>query len=125
SGPSCGVWALVGVDAKATVPRDFTMADLEAPSFVLGWKDGRFSPRDTALSPFPLALDRPPDPSGIAAVVQKVGKASKDAYRVEVPFEYIAPKPEEVWRGSAAKGFDVPVGRAGATRRQEIGRAHV
>jgi DNA segregation ATPase FtsK/SpoIIIE-like protein len=118
SGPSCGVCALVGVDSKATMPRDFAMADLEAPSFVLGWKDGKFSPRDTALSPFPLALDRPPDPAGIAAVVQKVGKSSKDSYRVEVPFEYIAPKPGDYWKGSAAKGFDVAVGRAGATRRQ-------
>jgi hypothetical protein len=118
SGPSCGVCTLVSVDAKATMPRDFAMADVEAPSFVLGWKDGKFSPRDTTLSPFPLALDRPPEPAGIAAIVQKVGKASKDAYRVEVPFEYIAPKPGDVWKGSAAKGFDVAVGRAGATRRQ-------
>src|SRR5207302_6085544 len=31
---------------------------------------------------------------------------------------YIAPKPGEVWTASAAKGLDVPVGRAGATRRQ-------
>src|SRR5262249_36888126 len=30
----------------------------------------------------------------------------------------IAPKPGEVWTASASKGFDVPVGRAGATRRQ-------
>ena len=118
SGPSCGVCALVGVDARAAMPRDFAMADLEAPSLVLNWKDGRFNPKDSVLVPFPVALDAPPEPAAIARVVQRVGKASKEAVRVEVPFDYIAPKPDEVWHGSAAKGFDVPVGRAGATRRQ-------
>ncbi|MBN9522090.1 AAA family ATPase [bacterium] len=118
SGPSCGVCVLVGVDARAAMPRDFQMADLEAPSLVLNWKDGRFTPKDPALAPFPLTLDAPPDPATVAHLVRRVGQASKDAVRVEVPFEYIAPPPDEVWTKSSAKGFEVPVGRAGATRRQ-------
>ena len=118
SGPSCGVCTLVSVDARAVMPRDFNLADLEAPSFTLHWRDGKFTPKDPALAPFPLAIDAPPDPGAVAALVQRVGKASKDAVRVEVPFEYIAPKPADVWRGSAAKAFEVPVGRAGATRQQ-------
>ena len=118
SGPSCGVCTLVSVDTKLTMPRDFTLADLEAPSFSLNWRDGRFTPKDAALAPFPLSLDPTPDPATIAKLVQRVGQASKDSVRVEVPFDYIAPKPGEVWTSSASKGFDVPVGRAGATRRQ-------
>ncbi|MBY0514241.1 MAG: hypothetical protein K2P78_10065, partial [Gemmataceae bacterium] len=118
SGPSCGVCTLVGVDSRATMPRDFSLADLEAPSLVLGYRDGRFTPKDAALQAFPLAVDPAPDPATIARVVQRVGKASKDTVRVEVPFDYIAPK--ERWAGSAAKGFDVAVGRAGATRRQSF-----
>jgi S-DNA-T family DNA segregation ATPase FtsK/SpoIIIE len=120
SGPSCGVCVLAGVDAKAAMPRDFQLADLEAASLVLNWKDGRFAPKEPALAPFPLTLDAPPDPATVAQLVRRVGAASKDAVRVEVPFEYIAPRPEEVWTKSAAKGFDVPVGRAGATRRQSF-----
>jgi hypothetical protein len=118
SGPSCGVCTLVSVDAKATMPRDFVTADIENPSLTLNWRDGRFTPKDAAFTPFPLTLDQPPEPATIARLVQRVGQASKEAVRVEVPFDYIAPKPGEVWRASAAKGFDVPVGRAGATRRQ-------
>ncbi|MBX9579100.1 MAG: AAA family ATPase, partial [Gemmataceae bacterium] len=118
SGPACGVCTLVSVDAKAELPRDFRLADLEAPAFTLNWRDGRFAPKDPAFAPFPLTVGGPPDPASIAQLVQRVGKASKESVRVEVPFEYIAPKPDEVWRGSAAKGFEVPVGRAGATRRQ-------
>lgn len=124
SGPSCGVCTLVSVDTKLTMPRDFTMADLEAPSLTLNWTtsgtgtQGRFIPKDVVLAPFPLTLDVPPDPMVLAKLVQRVGQAGKDAVRVEVPFDYIAPKPSEVWASSASKGFDVPVGRAGATRRQ-------
>jgi energy-coupling factor transporter ATP-binding protein EcfA2 len=121
SGPACGVCTLVGVDAKAEMPRDFRLADLEGPGFVLNWRDGRFTPKDPALAPFPLSVDHPPEPATVAALVQRVGKASKESVRVEVPFEYIAPRPDEVWRASAAKGFEVPVGRAGATRRQVFG----
>src|SRR5439155_18731953 len=110
SGPSCGVCTLVSVDTRSAMPRDFAMPDLEAPSLVLGWKDGRFTPKDPALAPFPLTVDAAPDPATIARVVQRIGKASKDTVRVEVPFDYIAPKPGEVWTASASRGFDVPVG---------------
>jgi hypothetical protein len=118
SGPSCGVCVLTTVDTRAVMPRDFNLADLEAVSYTAAWKDGRFVPKDPILAPFPPVIDRPPDPATVAALVQRVGKASKDTVRVEVPFDYIAPKPNEVWAASAAKGFEVFVGRAGATRKQ-------
>ncbi|HUR55241.1 MAG TPA: FtsK/SpoIIIE domain-containing protein [Gemmataceae bacterium] len=118
SGPSCGVCTLVGVDTRAAMPRDFVLADLEQPSFVLQCKDGKFVPKDETLAPFALTVDTPPDTATVAQLVQRVGQASKDSVRVEVPFDYIAPKPAEVWKASAAKGFDVAVGRAGATRKQ-------
>lgn len=118
SGPSCGVCVLVTVDTRAAMPRDFNLTDLEAVSYTLAWKEGKFVPKDPVLAAFPPVIDRPPEPSSVAALVQRVGKASKEAVRVEVPFDYIAPKPEDIWKASAAKGFEVPVGRAGATRRQ-------
>ena len=118
SGPACGVCTLVSVDTRAAMPRDFRLADLEQVAFNLAWKDGRFAPADPALAAFPLALDAPPDPTTLAQLVRRVGEASRDTTRVEVPFEFIMPDPDEIWTGSAAKGFDVPIGRAGATKRQ-------
>ncbi len=120
SGPSCGVCTLMSADTRLAMPRDFNIADLEAASFTLSWKDGAFVPKDPVLATFPLVLDPPPGTSTVTKIVQRVGKASKDAVRVQVPFEYIAPKPGEEWTASAAKGFEVPVGRAGATRRQSF-----
>jgi DNA segregation ATPase FtsK/SpoIIIE-like protein len=118
SGPSCGVCTLLSVDSKAAMPRDFRLADLEQVALNFLWKDGRFACQLPEFQPFPLVLDTPPDSATLSTLVQKVGAASKDAARVEVPFEYITPKPEDVWTASAAKGISVPIGRAGATRRQ-------
>ncbi len=118
SGPACGVCTLVSVDTKAALPRDFRLADLEQVAFNLVWKDGKFAPTDPTLASFPLTLDAPPEPTELAALVRKVGEASRDAARVEVPFDFILPKPEAIWTSSSAKSFDVPIGRAGATKRQ-------
>ncbi|MCE9567497.1 MAG: protein kinase [Planctomycetes bacterium] len=120
SGPSCGVCTLVSADTRLAMPRDFNIADIEAASFTLSWKDGAFTPKDPTLATFPIVLDPPPGTAAVTQIVQRIGKASKDAVRVQVPFEYIAPKPGEEWTASAAKGFEVPVGRAGATRRQSF-----
>jgi hypothetical protein len=118
SGPSCGVCTLLSADTRQAMPRDFNIADLEAVSYTLAWKDGAFSPKDQALAAFPLVVDKPPDTAVVSKMVQRVGKASRDAVRVEVPFDYIAPQPGQVWKGDASRGFEVPVGRAGATRKQ-------
>ena len=88
------------------MPRDFNLNDLEAASFTLAWKEGAFVPKDPALAAFPLTLDQPPDIAAVGRMVQRVGRASKEAARVEVPFEYIAPKPGDEWKGDAGKGFD-------------------
>lgn len=118
SGPACGVCTLVGVDTAAALPRDFRLSDLEQVAFTLNWKDGRFVPKDGTFTPFPLALDAPPPPTEVAKIVRRVGEASKTAGRVEVPFSYIAPPDDQIWKGSTTRGIEVPIGRAGATRRQ-------
>ncbi len=116
SGPACGVCTLVSVDTKATLPRDFRLADLEQLAFNLKWDAGKFTPADPDLAAFPLTVDPPPAPEAVAALVRRVGEASRQAARVEVPFDFIAPARR--WEGDAGKGFEVAVGRAGATRRQ-------
>ncbi|HET6574428.1 MAG TPA: FtsK/SpoIIIE domain-containing protein, partial [Fimbriiglobus sp.] len=120
SGPACGVCTLVSVDTRAAMPRDFRLADLEQVAFNLRWSGADFQPADPDLAAFPLRTDAPPTPEVIAGVVRRVGRGSVEAARVEVPFEYIMPPADKVWSASAARGFDVPIGRAGATRRQVL-----
>lgn len=120
SGPACGVCTLVTVDTKAPLPRDFRLADLEQVAFNLNWTENRFVPLDSDLNVFPLVIDAPPDGPTTAAIIRRVGEASRDAGRVEVPFDFIMPAPEKIWAGDSSKGINVPIGRAGATKRQQL-----
>ncbi|HJZ89788.1 MAG TPA: FtsK/SpoIIIE domain-containing protein, partial [Gemmataceae bacterium] len=124
SGPSCGVYTLITYDPKQPLPQGFNLADLEHGSINLVWKDGAFHWKDEMFGKFPLELERPPELSEVTRLVRLVGERSKDANRVEVPFEYVAPRQIEVWTADSRNGLSVAIGRAGATKRQvfELGR---
>jgi DNA segregation ATPase FtsK/SpoIIIE, S-DNA-T family len=124
SGPSCGVYTLVTHDPKVPVPQGFSLADLEQASINLVWKDGAFVWKDGDFAHFPLEVETPPSLDEITRLVRLVGERSRDANRVEVPFDYVAPRPVEVWSASARNGLAVAIGRAGATKRQllELGK---
>jgi energy-coupling factor transporter ATP-binding protein EcfA2 len=118
TGPNCGVCVLVSADTRQAMPRDFDLQELENLSFTLAWKEGRFLPKDPIFSRFPLELESPPPAYAIRELLSRYGQASRAAARVEVPFDYIAPAEEHIWTGDASTGIAVPIGRAGATRRQ-------
>src|SRR6185295_10353272 len=69
---------------------------------------------------YPLHVERPPQEEQFTRLVQTVGRGAKDAKRVEVPFEYVAPPREKWWTGNSAGGIRVPLGRAGATKLQYL-----
>ena len=56
---------------------------------------------------------------------RKSARPRRDAKRVEVPFEFISPPPESVWwTRDSRSGIDVPLGKAGATKRQHFTLGH-
>lgn len=118
TGPSCGVCVLISADTRQAMPRDFSLSALEAISLTLTWKEGRFVPKDPVLSAFPLELELPPDVAVLTELTHRYGAASLQAGRVEVPFDFIAPPADQVWTADASRTLTVPIGRAGATRRQ-------
>jgi DNA segregation ATPase FtsK/SpoIIIE, S-DNA-T family len=120
SGPRCGVYTLMSVDTKQTMPHGFDLADLEAAALTLDWKEGKFMPRDPELAKFPIRLESPPRAADFSEIVKTAGLQSKDARRVEVAFDRIAPKNGELWRQDSRAGLDVPLGRAGATKLQHL-----
>src|SRR5207237_4209703 len=61
----------------------------------------------------------PPDDFS-TRVLQTVGEQAKLAKRVEVPFEFIAAAPEQMWASDSRGGVDVALGRVGATKRQHL-----
>jgi hypothetical protein len=128
SGARCGVYTLISLDQNQSLPQDFRLHDLESASVNLQFSEGRFVWEDEDFSQFPLELDAPPDAGFTTRLLQIVGQKAKEAGRVEVPFEFITPPPDQWWTADSRFGINVPLGRAGATKRQNLklgqGTAH-
>jgi energy-coupling factor transporter ATP-binding protein EcfA2 len=124
SGPRCGVYSLVSVDTAQPPPYGFNLADLERTATVIAWDGKRFTWQDPDFKDCLLELDAPPPSDLFDRILAAVSVAAKEAMRVEVPFERIAPTPPLWWQGKTHNGLMIPLGRAGATKIQhlELGR---
>src|SRR5262249_47952787 len=67
-----------------------------------------------------LTLDSPPPAGTFTDLLQLVGEQAKEASRVEVPFEFVAPTHDRYWLSDSRPGINVPLGRAGATKTQNL-----
>ena len=120
SGPRCGVYVLISLDPKLQNATNQLAKDLEPSCLNLIWKDNRFVWKNSPFEQYPLQLDVPPDDAELNRIVKVAGDAAKKAKRVEVPFEVIAPKQDKVWTWDSRSTIDVPMGRAGATKFQNL-----
>ncbi len=121
SGPRCGVFLLIHWDQRQPLPDGFVADELQKNSVCLrraagGWELNR-QQADLGVA---LDLDPPPDPDLAAELVHKIGQASIDSNRVEVPFSQIAPKPDAMWTLDTTSELRIPVGRTGATKLQYL-----
>ncbi|APW58676.1 FtsK/SpoIIIE domain-containing protein [Paludisphaera borealis] len=120
SGARCGVYALISADPKLPTPAGVQLKDLEADCVNLSWRDGKLGWRDEHFGRFPLALDVLPEQTLYSRLMHDMGEKARDANRVEVPFDFIAPTPDKFWSWNSGKVMEVPLGRAGATKLQPI-----
>ncbi len=121
SGPRCGVYTLIVRDTRQNIPSGAHVDEVEAHSINLQWLSASFVWRDEIFRQFPLKLDPPPSEDDLTKIMHIVGKGAKNANRVEVPFETIAPQlPSDFWSLSSRDELRVPIGRMGATRLQQL-----
>jgi S-DNA-T family DNA segregation ATPase FtsK/SpoIIIE len=120
SGPRCGVYVLVSLDPKLQHGTSQLAKDLEPSCVNILWKDNRFIWKDSPFEQYPLRLDLPPEDAKLNRIVKLAGDAAKAAKRVEVPFEVIAPTHDKYWTWDSRSIVDVPLGRAGATKFQNL-----
>ncbi len=118
SGPKCGLYTLISADTELTMPPNFQLDSLTSNATCLSWTGQQFLYDDPELQWLPLQLDELPEPDAYGRIVKNVGDASKDARRVEVSFDRVAPK--LLWQSDSRSGLDVPLGRAGATKLQHM-----
>ena len=120
SGARCGVYVLLSVDTKQQLPTGFQMKDLEPHCVNFQWREGKLHWREPRFGRLPLTLDTPPDAERFTRLMHHVGELARDANRVEVPFDFIAPPVARYWTSDSRAGVDVPLGRAGATKLQHL-----
>jgi DNA segregation ATPase FtsK/SpoIIIE, S-DNA-T family len=119
TGARCGVYTLVMRDTRvSTAGGTIHLDDLEAHSVNLEREGDRFVWRDPVFNRFPLSLDPPPTDDELSKILHQVGKGAREAKRVEVAFDLIAPKPPQFWTLKSDGDVGVAVGRSGATRVQ-------
>jgi S-DNA-T family DNA segregation ATPase FtsK/SpoIIIE len=120
SGPRCGVYTLITADTRQPLPQGIQWDDLTRDSVTLAFEQGRFVWKDDVCGRFPLAVDPPPNDEFITGKLHAIGEAAKDSSRVEVPFDVIAPTPEQMWTLDTTGEVRVALGRAGATKFQHL-----
>jgi hypothetical protein len=119
TGARCGVYTLVMRDTRvSTAGGAMHVDDLEAHSVNLVREGDRFVWRDPVFNRFPLSLDQAPTDEELSKILHIVGKGAREAKRVEVSFEVIAPKLPMFWTLKSDEDVAVAVGRSGATRLQ-------
>ena len=119
-GSRCGVHLLMTYDLSLEMPRSFSPSDLEKHATVFNWTNEGFRISDPEFGKWPLTLEQPPSADEFGQIVRLAGQHSKDVRRVEVPFERVAPSEADFWTSDSRSGIDVPIGRAGATKLQNM-----
>src|SRR5204863_5465438 len=114
SGARCGVYTLIHWDRRQPVPQDLIPDELRKASVGLTCKGKDFSLTGHFMPGTRLLLDAPPTPEFAIEFVHKVGTASRDSNRIEVPFSHVIPPAPEVWSLETTSELRVAIGRTGA-----------
>jgi hypothetical protein len=119
SGPRCGIFTLMHWDQRQPSPDGIVPGDLRKNSVCLRRVGNEFA-LGNAQADLGATLSLEPPPDFALGLVHKIGQHSVDSNRVEVPFQRIAPKPEEMWTGDTTNELRVAIGRTGATKLQYL-----
>ena len=121
SGARCGVFTLIHWNLRQPMPQDFVAAEFrEACVRLTRLPRGGFALGSEATAGLTVRLDAPPSPDIATKFIAKVGAASKDSNRVEVPFSMVTPPEGERWTRETTHELVVPIGRTGATKFQDL-----
>ncbi len=120
SGQRCGVYTLVHWDLRKPLPNEFVPDDLRAASVCLKARGEHVAINDRPTDGALLKLETPPDADFVTDFLGRVGRASLDSNRVEVPFTDIVPADGELWSLETTTEVRVAIGRTGATKLQQL-----
>ncbi|MEQ9409161.1 MAG: FtsK/SpoIIIE domain-containing protein [Fuerstiella sp.] len=120
SGPRCGVHALVAWNPTQGTPPSFDVEDLTNNCIRFEVVSDTIQPVQSFSSAVVFEPFGEPPADDYVKLVREAGEQSRDARRIEVSFNRISPRPDDIWSHSTAEGIDLPIGRAGAARLQYL-----
>lgn len=120
AGPRCGVFTLMSIDTSIKFPTDYPLDELLNGAVHLDWSADRLHWKYPLFEKLPLQIDQLPAKDRLNDMLRHMGEQSREASKVEVPFDVVAPEPEDMWSQSCADELVIPVGRAGANQLQSL-----
>ena len=118
SGARCGIYTLVHCDHRRAKQHGLVLEELRKGSLCARCKGTDFVLEGRRVEGARVVLESPPAPELATSLLHRIGRAHRNAERVEVPFSRVAPEDQAVWTGETSAGLRVPIGRTGATRLQ-------
>lgn len=122
SGARCGIHTLIHWDKRQTNPDALEPDDLRKNSLCIngGTTGAPLTFANGVGTGTELVLSAPPADALATDFVHRIGKASSDSNRIEVPFSQIMPPEEEYWQNDTTDELRIPIGRTGATKLQHM-----
>ena len=120
SGTRCGVYAILLRDLRRPLPQGLHETDIHDGMIVLRSSDNGWHLRNNGFEDLPIRLGEDMPDALANTILRKLRDASEATHRVEVPFDLIKPRPDEIWTGSTAREIRVALGQHGAKRTQDL-----
>ncbi|MGL4400043.1 MAG: FtsK/SpoIIIE domain-containing protein [Luteolibacter sp.] len=120
SGARCGVHLLIQRDLRQAITDAALEDELRRACLRVTSRVGGFYLADALPGADVVVFDPPPSPEDSIALVHRIGKASIDSNRVQVPFSQIAPVPDQIWKSETTDELRIPIGRTGAKKLQML-----
>lgn len=115
SGARCGVHLLIQRDRRQTGVDPSLDEELHRACLSISASKGGYT-----IAGCKVVFDPAPVDEIASSLIHRIGKASVDSNRVEVPFSQIIPPGDELWSLDTSEELRVPIGRTGAKKLQTL-----
>jgi len=120
SGARCGVHLLIQGDARQSGIDPALHEELRRACLRVTLDNGVFHLTDAPAGASTVVFDTAPSDDDATTLIHRIGRASIDSNRVQVPFSAITPPSGEEWNLDTSDELRVPIGRAGAKKLQML-----
>ncbi|KAB2638555.1 MAG: AAA family ATPase [Verrucomicrobia bacterium] len=120
SGARCGVHLLIHRDVRQPAPDPALDGELRRACLRIALDGHSAKLVDWPTGANTVTFDAPPTDQDATTLIHRIGRASIDSNRVEVPFAHIAPAAGEFWQADTTAELRVPIGRSGAKKLQML-----